>query len=153
MLFMKRVPFFFFLFLHYIKIPRRAEAPQGVYFGKNFLSKAVEHDRLTVDFPEPHIHIKGVLDDLRGDDLPASGVGYHTFFQEEELVAEGQRLVQIMEGRENGDVLFLGRFPGLFDDELLVGNVQIAGGLIENHQLGYLGHGPGNGDFLALTAG
>ena len=79
-------------FLHYIGIPLRAEAPQGDKIHKS-LAKSIQNHCLPIDFPNADIHIEGVLDDFRCDDLPASGMGYHAVFQEKELITKGQRLV------------------------------------------------------------
>ena len=58
-----------------------------------------------------------------------------------------------MQGREDADALLLGKLPCLLHDQLLIGHIQIARRLIEDHESGLLGHGPGDGDLLLLAAG
>ena len=58
-----------------------------------------------------------------------------------------------MERRKNADTLLPRQLFRLRQDQLLVGNVQIAGRLVEYHELRLLGHSPGNGDFLPFAAG
>ena len=102
---------------------------------------------------DPDIHVKGIFQDLGGEDLPSAGVLDDTVFDEEELIAEAERLVQIVEGGKDGNVLFFCQLFCLLDDQLLIGNIQIAGRLIKDHQLWVLRHCPGNGDLLLFTAG
>ena len=72
---------------------------------------------------------------------------------EEKAVAELQRLVQVVQRDEDADALLPRREPRLFDDQLLVGDIQVAGGLVEDQQPRLLREGPGDGDLLPLAAG
>ena len=57
----------------------------------------MSHDDLAVDFPDPDICIKCILDHLSRNDFPAAGIFHNTVFQEEELITKGKRLIQIVQ--------------------------------------------------------
>ena len=85
--------------------------------------------------------------------FPAAGIPDGPLLQEEKAVPEVQRLIQIVQGAQDADVLLSGQLSGLFQDEPLVGDVQVSGGLVKHQKLRLLGQRPGNGHLLALAAG
>ena len=114
---------------------------------------SVYDDFFTFYLCDADLRIKGLPDDFLCDDLRSPGMSDLPVFHEEEAVAQIKRLIEIMQGREDGDALLPCRAAGFVNDELFVCNVEIAGRFVEYQQARLLCKCAGNGDFLPLAAG
>ena len=99
------------------------------------------------------MNIENVPDHFAREYALVSGVAHRAVPEQEKLIAQTQRLVEIVQRAQNGDAALPRRLFRLVDDELFVCDIEIAGRLIENEQTRLLHERAGDGDLLLLAAG
>ena len=108
---------------------------------------------LSVYGDDAGLNIENVPDHFAREYALVSGVAHRAVPEQEKLIAQAQRLVEIVQRAQNGDAALPRRLFRLVDDELFVCDIEIAGRLIENEQTRLLHERAGDGDLLLLAAG
>ena len=101
---------------------------------------------------DSHFSAVDIFQDLFADDIASlPGTGDSAVVKQNELLAVLGGQVQVVTDYDYGELTVAMQATQKFVDADLVGNIQMAGGLVEHEQIGLLSKGHGNKDPLALA--
>lgn len=77
------------------------------------------------------MYAKDIVDNLFRKTLLTAGVADDSILHKEKLVTEIHRLIEIVKRTKDSDILFLRQLLSFLNDQLFVGDIQIAGRFIK----------------------
>ena len=98
------------------------------------------------------INAKNIVYDGLGKLLLTARVLYAPVFQKVKPVAKVHRLIEVVQRTQDAHALLTRKFHRLLHYQLLVGYIEVPGGLVEHEKPRLLGKGPGDGHLLPLSA-